>query len=130
MGNLVTKPAAPPDTTVAVKRSGDRPTVISSPPAMAASSGPDTSKSGDRFNEPWLRAVIVSPSVQDTMSASTFGASDYRALASQLRKPTSAVMMTLSDDPQYDLPTRKLSGPAVVFVSTVTFTNARTASLR
>jgi uncharacterized protein YcbK (DUF882 family) len=130
MGALATKPAAPPDTTVAVKRSGDRATVISSPAAAAAPSSLDTSKSGDRFNEPWLRAVIVSPSVQDVMSASTFGASDVRGLATQLRRPTAAVMMTLSDDPQYDLPTRKLSGPAVVFVSTVTFTNARTASLR
>jgi uncharacterized protein YcbK (DUF882 family) len=131
MGVAATRPAAPPDTTVAVKRSGDRPTVISSSPgAPAQSSSPDASKSGDRFNEPWLRAMIVSPNVQDVMMASALGAPDYRGLTPQLRKPSSSVMMTLSQDPQLDLPTRMLSGPAVVFVSTVTFSNARTASLR
>jgi uncharacterized protein YcbK (DUF882 family) len=131
MGAGAVRPVAPPDTTVAVKRSGDRPTVISSRPgAPPAPSSPNASKSGDRFNEPWLRAVIVSPSVQDVMMASTFGTPDYRGLAPYLGKPATSVMMTLSDDPQPDLPTRKLSGPAVVFVSTVTFSNARTASLR
>jgi uncharacterized protein YcbK (DUF882 family) len=125
------RPTAPPDTTVAVKRSGDRPTLISSSPgAPAAPTSPDASKSGDRFSDPWLRAIIVSPSVQDVMMASTLGTPDYRAMASQLRKPSASVMMTLSEDSQLDLPARSLAGPAVIFVATVTYSNARTASLR
>jgi uncharacterized protein YcbK (DUF882 family) len=127
-GTAVVRPSAPPDTTVAVKRVGDRPSVISSsaPPATA----PGATKPGDRFNEPWLRALIVSPSAQDFMSTSTSGTPDYRGLAPFLRKPAASVMMTFSDDPQLGMTARKFSGSAVVFVSTVTFASTRTASLR
>jgi hypothetical protein len=127
LGGTAVRPVAPPDTTVAVKRTGDRPTVIASPPPAAT--GPGNAKIGDQFNEPWLRALIVSPSVQDFMSASAFGVPDYRGLASFLKKPSATVMMTLSDDPQVTLPTERFSGSAVVFVPTVTF-GTRTASLR
>jgi hypothetical protein len=130
MGTALGRPAAPPDTTVAVKRIGDRPSVItSSPPAPAAPAPSVATKTGDHFNEPWLRALIVSPSAQDFMSASSFGAPDYRGLAPLMRKPTSTVMMTFSSDPQLGMTARKFSGTAVVFVSTVTF-STRTASLR
>jgi hypothetical protein len=52
MGVAATRPVAPPGTSVAVKRSGDQPTVISSSPgAPAQPPSPDASKSGDRFSE-------------------------------------------------------------------------------
>jgi uncharacterized protein YcbK (DUF882 family) len=128
MGSVTARPVAPPDTTVALKRSGDRPSVISQPPAPPAPVAAN-SKTGDRFDDPWLRAMIVSPSAQNFMSASLFGGADYRGLAPLLQKPTTTVMMTFSDDSHPDLSTKKFTGTAVVFVSTVTF-NARTASLR
>jgi hypothetical protein len=131
MGTAMGRPVAPPDTTVALKRIGDRPSVISSspasPPATATTAAP--SKTGDHFNEPWLRAAIVSPSAQDFMSTSSFGLQDYRGLAPLLHKPTATVMMTFSGDPELGMTARKFSGSAVVFVSTVTF-GLRTASLR
>ncbi len=135
MGSAIGRPAAPPDTTVAVKRIGDRPSVISSAPpparaAVAAPAAPGAVKTGDRFNEPWLRALIVSPSAQDFMSASAFGTPDHRALAQFMHKPPASVMMTFSNDPQLGMTTRKFSGTAVVFVATVTFSSTRTASLR
>jgi uncharacterized protein YcbK (DUF882 family) len=129
MGTAMVRPAAPPDTTVAVKRIGDRPSVISSAPSALAAAAASTTKTGDQFNEPWLRALIVSPSAQNFMSTSTFGMPDYRGLAPFLRKPASTVMMTFSSDPQLGMTARKFSGTAVVFVSTVTF-SIRTASLR
>jgi uncharacterized protein YcbK (DUF882 family) len=131
MGNAIVRPAAPPDTTVAVKRVGDRPSVISSAPgaAAAAPAASGATKTGDQFNEPWLRALIVSPSAQEFLSASSFGAPDYRGLATFMRKPAATVMMTFSSDPQLGMTTKKFSGTAVVFVSTVTF-GLRTASLR
>jgi uncharacterized protein YcbK (DUF882 family) len=133
MGTAMGRPVAPPDTTVAVKRIGDRPSMISpSPapaPAAAVASAAAPGRTGDHFNEPWLRAVIVSPSAQDFMSTSSFGLQDYRGLAPLLRKPPTTVMMTFSGDPQLGMTTRKFSGSAVVFVSTLTF-GLRTASLR
>jgi uncharacterized protein YcbK (DUF882 family) len=131
MGTAMVRPAAPPDTTVALKRIGDRPSVISSsPPAPATTTAAAATRIGDRFNEPWLRALIVSPSAQDFMSTSTSGMPDYRGLAPFLRKPPAAVMMTFSSDPQLGMTAQKFSGTAVVFVSTVTFASTRTASLR
>ncbi len=129
MGNAALRPNAPPDTTVAVKRVGDRPSVISSSPQPAPAKTPAGAKSGDRFNEPWMRAMILSPSTQDFMTASSFGMTDYRGLAPYMRKPSASVVMTFSQDPQLGMTARKFSGTAVVFVSTVTF-GMRTASLR
>ena len=88
MGTSMGRPIAPPDTTVAVKRIGDRPSVISNPaPAAIAATAPPAGaiKTGDHFNDPWLRALIVAPSAQEFMSASSFGSSDYRALAPFMR---------------------------------------------
>jgi uncharacterized protein YcbK (DUF882 family) len=129
MGSLALRPTAPPDTTVAVKRTGDRPTLISPTPATAAvPPSPAAPKTGDQLNEPWLRVLIVSPSIQ-SMSASTLGATDYRGFATYLKKPPATVMMTLSDDPRFSMPAGTFTGSAIVFVPTVTFAT-RTASLR
>jgi uncharacterized protein YcbK (DUF882 family) len=131
MGNAMVRPAAPPDTTVAVKRVGDRPSVISGAPvtAAAAPAASGATRTGDKFDDPWLRALIVSPSAQQFLSASSFGAPDYRALATFMHKPAATVMMTFSNDPQLGMTAKKFSGTAIVFVSTVTF-GMRTASLR
>jgi hypothetical protein len=131
MGTAMGRPAAPPDTTVAVKRVGDRPSVISSPPAptAAVATAASAGKTGDHFNDPWLRALIVAPSAQEFLSASNFGAPDYRSLAPFMHKPAATVVMTFASDPQPGMTTKKFSGTAIVFVSTVTF-GLRTASLR
>lgn len=120
-----TPTVAEPGTTIAVKRSGSRPSIVSSAPATMISSV----QPGARFNEPWIRAMIVSPSAQNFMSTSMMGAPDYRTLGTFLQKPTASVMMTFNDDPYLGMSTERFSGSAVVFVSTVTF-NQRTASLR
>jgi hypothetical protein len=123
-GSARVAPALPPDTTVVVKRSGDRPSVVSPPPAAVAGNV----RPGVSYNDPWLRAMILSPSAQGFMSTSLLGAADYRNLGAYLQKPTASVMMTFSDDPHLGMIPEKFNGHAVVFVSTVTF-HQRTASL-
>ena len=118
--------SAQPDMTVALKRSGDRPSVVLPGPAAATTGG---IKAGERFNDPWMRAMIVSPSAQRFMSTSLFGETDYRSLRPHLQKPTAAVMMTFSEDPHLGMNVDRFSGTAVVFVPTVTF-NTRTVALR
>jgi hypothetical protein len=76
-----------------------------------------------------MRAMIVAPNAGNFMSASLFGASDYRGLSPYLQKPTTSVMMTFSKDPYLGMTTQRFAGTAVVFVSTVTF-GQRTAALR
>jgi hypothetical protein len=114
------------DTTVAVKRAGSQPTVVSSN-APAGPAGP--AKVGQKFNDPWMRAMIIAPSAGGFMSTGLLGAPDYRVLSPYLRKPEAAVMMTFAQDPHLGMTTTKFAGTAVVFVSTVTF-NQRTAALR
>jgi uncharacterized protein YcbK (DUF882 family) len=131
MGTAIGHPTPPPDTTVALKRVGDRPSVVASSPTSSAASGAVASaaKSNDPPSDPWMRAMILSPSAQEFMGASSFGSPDYRGLAPYLHKPATSVMMTFSSDPQLGMTTRKFSGTAVVFVATVTY-GVRTASLR
>jgi uncharacterized protein YcbK (DUF882 family) len=117
--------AAQRDTTVATKRTGNVPTLLSS----AAPASPGPVKAGQRFNDPWMRAMIVSPSAGGFMSTSVLGSPDYRVLGPYLQKPTTSVMMTFSEDPHLGMSTAKFSGSAVVFVSTVTFYQ-RTASVQ
>ncbi|MBV8792353.1 MAG: DUF882 domain-containing protein [Pseudolabrys sp.] len=77
---------------------------------------------------PWLRAMILTPSVTATMTATRLGALNAQPLAEMMRKPSSAIVMTFADDPHYGLQTAKFSGNAVVFLATATF-GMRTASL-
>ena len=86
-------------------------------------------KIGERFNNPWMRAMIVSPSALDFMSTSLYGAPDTASLRPQLQKPAATVMMTFSDDPHLGMSSEQFRGNAVVFVATVTF-RQRTAALR
>jgi len=121
---MPTQPSAatlPPHTTVAAKRVGDKPSVIAQAPSQV--------RPGETFNDPWLRAMIVSPSAH-TMSASLIGHPDYRTLAGFLEKPAASVMMIFSEDPHHGVTPSRFDGNAVVFVSTVTFVPQRTAMLR
>jgi uncharacterized protein YcbK (DUF882 family) len=86
-------------------------------------------KVGERFNNPWMRAMIVSPSALDFMSTSLYGAPDTASLRPHLAKPASTVMMTFSEDPYLGMSSEQFRGNAVVFVATVTF-RQRTAALR
>jgi hypothetical protein len=115
-------PAAP-ETTIAVKRSDDH-------PSIAPPKGPSVVRVGDRFNDPWMRAMIVSPSAQSFMKTTVYGVPDFRALGPYLLKPASAMMATFSEDPHRGMTSESFAGSAVGFTRTVTFSPPRTAALR
>ena len=119
-------PAPPPGTTIAVKRSATQSvsTILAAP-----SHGSAAEARGARFDNPWLRAVMLSPSVRRYLTPLLLGDPDYRALAALMQKPSSSVMMTFAADPNPGLTADRFSGSAVVFISTVTW-GARTAALR
>jgi hypothetical protein len=77
-----------------------------------------------------MRAAMWAPSIANAMTASTIGDLDLGELSALMRKPNASVMMTFSSDPHQGLTTEHFTGGAVVFLSTVTFSTARTASLR
>jgi uncharacterized protein YcbK (DUF882 family) len=82
-----------------------------------------------RLSDPWLRAIVVSPSVERYLSISALGVRDFRSLADLMVKPANSVMMTFSADPAPGLQYNRFSGNAVVFTPTISYT-LRTAQLQ
>jgi uncharacterized protein YcbK (DUF882 family) len=120
LGTSRAAPVAPPETTIAVKRFDDRPSSVVPPSTTKVS----VVRVGDRFNDPWMRAMIVSPSAQNFMKTTLLGATDFRNLGPYLQKPATTVMTTFSNDPYRGMICEKFDGSAVVFVSTATFSTA------
>jgi hypothetical protein len=128
------------DTTVAVKQSDEHApaasprneAAVSAAPGLAAkqSSSPSVVRVGDRFNDPWMRAVIVTPSAHDYMETTLFGVPDFRNLGAYLEKPATAVAVAFADDPHPGMATERFAGNPVTFVPTVSFSASRAPSRR
>jgi hypothetical protein len=73
---------------------------------------------------------LVAPNVHRFLTTLALGANDFRALAALMVKPRSAVMMTFAVDPNPGLEHEHFGGPAVVFVSTVSYPTTRTVTLQ
>lgn len=99
-------------------------TVVEKPPLTAAAN------SDRSIESPWLRAAMLTPSISAYMTATQLGAVDLRPLQGLLYKPSLAVAMTFSTDPQLGMVASRFSGPAVVFLATTSFKLQSTASLR
>ncbi len=115
----------PPATTIIVKQEAGQPgaTAPAAAPRIAA-----TTLLGRRLDNPWLSALVISPSVRRYLTSLILGAQDFRTLAPLVQKPASSVVMTFSADPTPGLTHDRFSGSAVVFVSTVSY-QTHTASL-
>jgi hypothetical protein len=122
-----TRPAASvaPNTTIASKGRADAPTVVESAPPMSEA----RLAAEYRFEGPWMRALILTPSVARFMNTTLYGATDFRALRSLMRAPTGMVVMGFSDEPYGNLSHGRFEGRAIEFLATATFL-PRTAQLR
>ena len=117
------------DTTVAVKGVNDQPkTTVQRAIQLAAAAV----KVSERLDNPWLRAVILSPSVHRFLSTLALGTRDLTALAALMAKPANSVMMTFSSsNPNLGPAPDHFSGSAVVFLTTISYpTPTHTASLQ
>lgn len=120
------RPAAvAPNTTVASKALPDAPTVVHS----AAPSSSKRAAAEHRFEGPWMRALILTPSVERFMTTTLYGATDFRSLQPLLRTPTTMVVMAFVAVPQSNLSYGRFEGRAIEFLATATFL-PRTAQLR
>jgi uncharacterized protein YcbK (DUF882 family) len=120
-------PLPPAGTTIAMKRGADQATSTIVAPASppAATSAPSA-----ELDNPWLRAIVLSPNVGRYLTTLMLGAQDFRSLAALVEKPKNSVMMTFGAEPNPGLTDDHFSGSAIVFVSTVTYQTRTTASLR
>jgi uncharacterized protein YcbK (DUF882 family) len=109
----------PRETSIVVKQDEGKPAIVHARRVQ----------NGEPFNDPWLRALILAPSLSYAMTAVPVGAEDYRGLAVFMRKPSYTVAMTFSADPNQGLRADRFTGHAVVFVETTSFIS-RTAMLQ
>jgi uncharacterized protein YcbK (DUF882 family) len=84
---------------------------------------------GMRYDDPWLRAIIVAPRLYGSMTTTLYGEPDFAGLRMLMTKPTTAVVMSFSDEPYPGVTTTGFSGEAVVPLNTYAFSR-RTASLQ
>jgi uncharacterized protein YcbK (DUF882 family) len=82
-----------------------------------------------RLADPWLRAIMVSPSVNNFLCITSLGARDFRTLSALMVKPANSVMMTFAADPNPGLQYTRFTGTATVFIPTVSY-SLRTAQLQ
>ena len=125
---LAARQDIPAPTTIAVERAVDQ---VASAVMTASASSMTVVKDDAHLANPWLRAIVLSPSVKRFLTTVALGDRDFRALASLMVKPKNAVKMTFSADPNPGLAPDHFNGAAIVFVSTVNYTTpTHTASLR
>ncbi len=86
-------------------------------------------KPGMRYDDPWLRAIILAPRLIDSMTATLYGEPDFTELRALMSKPTTSVAMSFADDPYPGITANGFSGEAVVFLNTYAFSQ-RTAWLQ
>ncbi len=121
-----TASAPSPETTVVLKRSGNE---TSSVIMRASSSSVTVVKSDAHFGNPWMRAIVLSPSVRRFLTTMLLGVRDFHWLAEMMTKPSSGVLMTFAADPNPGLGHDRFTGSAIVFLPTVNYPS-RTALLR
>jgi uncharacterized protein YcbK (DUF882 family) len=73
-----------------------------------------------RPNDPWLRAIFLTPNVTSYLTMERMGRFDARLQREFMHQPDEPVVaMGFSDVPNPGLTTASFSGPAVVFVATI-----------
>jgi hypothetical protein len=105
--------------TIAVKRVTGRPT--SAILTVAKKTSSTILADAMRLNDPWLRAIVCSPSVHRFLYVTELGARDFRSLSGLMVKPANSVLMNFATDPQAGLSNDHFSGSAIVFISTVSY---------
>jgi len=105
------------------------PAAVATMQPAGGTSGKWAAVPGTRSDDPWLRAIMVTPGVQHFMTATIFGEPDYRVLRPQMQKPSYSVVMSFSEDPTPGLVAEAFTGTAIAFQPTVIFAH-RTASLQ
>ena len=86
-------------------------------------------KTNAPVEDPWMRALLLAPNMEEFMTSMALGPPDMRELAPMMQKPASVVAIHFGDDPAHGMATDHFSGSAVVFLNTTAFAK-RTAALQ
>ena len=80
-----------------------------------------TATPGMRYDDPWLRAMILAPRLYGAMTATLYGEPDLTELRALMNKPATSVAMSFTNEPYPGITANRFSGEAVVFLSTYAF---------
>lgn len=126
-GSIPRQTAVTANTTIAAKATATGPSELLSALAPVT---PEASHPANRLGTPWLRATMLTPSVESFMNTTLFGAPDFHGLRVFMVKPSALVVMTFAADPNSGMSHSAFSGSAVNFLATTTFGHRATAALR
>ena len=125
-GSIPRAAAVAANTTIASKAGPNVPTEVVSGPTHVMDAREIEQR---RWDGPWMRALIMTPSVERFMNTTLYGGQDFRHLQPMLRKPTEMVLMAFSTSDFTSGPTYgRFEGRAIEFIATATFTPLSTAS--
>jgi uncharacterized protein YcbK (DUF882 family) len=88
-----------------------------------------TATPGMRYDDPWLRAIILAPRLYGAMTATLYGEPDFTELRALMKKPTTSIAMSFTNEPYPGITANSFSGEAVVLLNTYAFSQ-RTAWLQ
>jgi hypothetical protein len=111
--NNVASPASPVN--AASTASAGNATVATKKPAVNTPGA----KIAQRGFDPWLRGVIMTPSIHHSIGVAAVGARDARTLRSLFEKPRNTVAMVFSNDPTLGLTSLQFKGSAIAFLPTL-----------
>ncbi|MET0867569.1 MAG: DUF882 domain-containing protein, partial [Pseudorhodoplanes sp.] len=114
------------NTTIASKARANAPTEVISAPALSDLREWQLA----RLEGPWVRALILTPSVAQFMSTTLYGIQDYRGLRPLLATPTEIVLMSFASEPNPGLSHARFEGRAIEFLATATYRTRNTAAWR
>lgn len=103
--------------------------VAASEPIMRAKTVVLAASPGMRYDDPWLRAMILAPRLSGSMTATLYGQPDFTELRTLMNKPTTSVAMSFANEPYPGITADRFSGEAVVLLTTYAFSQ-RTAWLQ
>ena len=128
MGAVIPRAAAvAANTTIASKANANRPSEVQSAPVGLN----EAREAEERRREgPWMRALIMTPSVERFMSTTLYGTQDFRNLTAMLQKPSEMVVMAFAAEPNAALSHQRFQGRAIEFLATATFSTRSAAALR
>ncbi|MBI3434593.1 MAG: hypothetical protein HY056_05880, partial [Proteobacteria bacterium] len=90
--------------------------------AAAADAPPDPAPSMDN---PWIRALMLTPDMRNFMTTSIFGAPDMHGLGIMMKKPHAVVAITFTDQRDGALSADRFTGSAFAFQPTIGFQTAQ-----
>ena len=94
------EPARPPTAP------GDVPAIVTNKDSSSIAQKPvdnlsrnRVARTDEKFDDPWMRGLMLTASVQNSLVVTQVGDADVKTLAQHMQKPASALVMTFSADP-------------------------------